>query len=636
MWALGGIRVSEAVVVPGHTTELTVEDAGKDTNWQLETESGEVVARGHVPVGRPRSTVNVKVPSAGYFEISVQDSDSEKRLALAALDQGNDVDLHFGVMTHFAQGWPISLVPLIARLGVRTVRDEIYWGSVELQPGDYKAPLWAIRYMAELKRVGIEPFIILSFGNRNYDSGFAPYTDKGRSAFAAYADHLVSLFESQIRAVEVWNEYNGQFCTGPCVLDRSWFYTAMLKQTADLMHVRHPGVRVIGISSDHTPTPYFQDLAKVGAFDTLDAISIHPYREIEETIADDISALRRISAPNGTPKPIWATEFGVQGRSRLETADYLVRSTVLLLADNVERMYWYLFMDFGSGTGMGLIRSKNDELGPYSPTPAYSAYGSLIRLLGDHRFVRRLPFDDRTYAFEFMKGNRKTYVAWSTSGTASLCYDSASASALYNVVGRPITPIRSSQYYCVSLGPSPVLITGGDELIEHRDNRLLASSLEPLIGAATNGRFSAGYYNMTTGAETTDVGVHFTRWGSYLGADKALSLAISGTSMRSGLEGPDRLAPFRRWTSNIVNRVQLEGYFEKPDMRGDAVSAVVRRDGQEVYRHLLTGAEASRSFRYSVVVPVSVGTQIDFALEPSGSPAYGDVILQFFISALLD
>src|SRR5579862_3192128 len=88
-------------------------------------------------------------------------------------------DPRFGVMTHFAQGWDASWISLITQDAVPDVRDELYWQIVEPQRGRFVFPEQYEHYMAELKKNGISPLIVLSFENKNYDNGETPYTEEG-------------------------------------------------------------------------------------------------------------------------------------------------------------------------------------------------------------------------------------------------------------------------------------------------------------------------------------------------------------------------------------------------------------------------------------------------------------------------
>ena len=122
-----------------------------------------------------------------------------------------------------------DLAPLLAYAGVREVRDELPWSTVEPPAsetrGVYAFPSSYDRYVNALEGQGIELFSILNYGNRLYDVdgegvGAIPYTDEGRAGFAAYALELKERYGDTIVGFEAWNEINAggaPWNRGPCL-----------------------------------------------------------------------------------------------------------------------------------------------------------------------------------------------------------------------------------------------------------------------------------------------------------------------------------------------------------------------------------------------------------------------------------
>ena len=163
---------------------------------------------------------------------------------LMASSQGGAADASIGVMTHFAQGWDTSWADTAGGISISGVRDEIYWAQVETSPGVYLFPAAFDAYMARLKRDGISPLVILDFANPLYDGGNTPYTAAGIAAYARYCVAVLGHYGPQIEAVEIWNEYNGSFCTGPATNDRAGTYAAMLKKAYSAIKAARPDVTV--------------------------------------------------------------------------------------------------------------------------------------------------------------------------------------------------------------------------------------------------------------------------------------------------------------------------------------------------------------------------------------------------------
>jgi hypothetical protein len=317
--------------------------------------------------------------------------------------------------------------------------------------------------MSELAAHNIDPLIVLAFSNPLYDNDKTPYDKEGRAGYASYAAAVAGRYRGQLSAVEVWNEYNGSFCEGPCRGDRPAYYTAMLKETYAALKAANPSLTVLGGAGVPIPLDYFNGQFKNGALDAMDAIVIHPYRKTPEGVEEKIGELRQAMQRYGKPKPVWVTEFGDlpdMRKSRDDVARYLVRMSTLLLAAKVERIYWYLMKDYQEFSGLGLVRSESDEMGRYAPAPAYAAYATLIRQLDGTRFVRREPSDPQLRVYLFSDGERQIRVAWSTGPAASYALPAGSVQEI-DMMGNP-QPSKGSQIlldqnpvYLISPGPAP-------------------------------------------------------------------------------------------------------------------------------------------------------------------------------------
>jgi hypothetical protein len=287
---------------------------------------------------------------------------------------------------------------------------------VERQRAQYAFPPRLSGYIAELSAHHLDPLIVLAFSNPLYDGDQTPFSDAGRAGYAAYARAVARRYTPGVSGFEIWNEYNGGFCAGPCRNDRPSYYASMLQETYKSLKAANPSLTVLGGAAVPIPLDYFRKLFEKGALDAMDAVVIHPYRRQPEGVEQQIDSLRQLMARYGTAKPIWATEFGDLAdmrKSRDDVARYLVRMSVLLLSAKVDRVYWYLMRDYQEFTGLGLVRDETDPLGRYTPTPAYAAYATLIHQLDGAGFVRREPSNPATRIYLFANGKREIRVLWS-------------------------------------------------------------------------------------------------------------------------------------------------------------------------------------------------------------------------------
>ena len=415
------------IFTQGQSPSFTLRAGTGSVHWRVRDFFGNEVVSGTANLSGGAAALRPQIPGLGYFKLEVSPDPAappavETALTILPTPDAPSRNSPFGVVTHFAKDWPTDIIPLIGKAGITRIRDEQPWRKVEKDSGQYQFPPRLSGYMEALAAEKIDPLIVLAFSNPLYDNDKTPFDDQGRAAYGAYAGAVAQHYRGQVAALEVWNEYSGSFCDGPCRSDRPAYYAAMLKQAYKSLKAANPSVTVAGGAAVPIPLDYFDGLFRHGALDAMDAIVIHPYRKIPEGVEDKIEGLRQMMQRYGAVKPIWATEFGDTAdmhKSRDDVARYLVRMSTLLLAAGTERIYWYLLKDFQEFSGMGLLLSESDPAGRYVATPAYAAYAVLIKQLDGARFIRRETSDPALRIYAFSKAGREIRVAWSTQGPAT-------------------------------------------------------------------------------------------------------------------------------------------------------------------------------------------------------------------------
>ena len=239
--------------------------------------------------------------------------------------------------------------------------------------------------MTALNQSHIAPLTPLTFNNDLYDSApplqtwqMAPYTKRGFAGYARYAAEVVKHYP-QIRAVEVWNEYNGGFAQGPAD-GRPEVYRRMLRHAYDAVKKQRPGVTVLGCATVGIPLDWIEAVFQRGGIDHMDGISIHPYGFLSppETVAAKLTALVQLIRKynGGRDKPIWVTEQGYFTVSpgscgdrdpitEITKANYLVRAWTLFVAGGVKKAFWYLARNDPNFGTMGLVTAPDDPRGRY-------------------------------------------------------------------------------------------------------------------------------------------------------------------------------------------------------------------------------------------------------------------------------
>lgn len=528
-------------------------------------------------------------------------------------------DERFGVASHFAQGWDLAWIPVMATAAISQTRDELYWAQVETKKGVFSFPENFDRYMASLARNRVSPLIVLSFENPLYDDGDTPHSDEAIAAYARYAVEVLRHYGGQIKAVEVWNEYNGSFARGPATQDRAGTYLRMLRATYTAIKRERPDVIVAGGATAGVPLPYWDKLLAGGGLDFMDVLSVHPYRyEVPpEGIESTIGALRSLVQryQGGAAKPIWATEFGWFTKTSEAPGDlaiddtvqakFLTRSAALLLSAGVERSYWYLLHDH-QGLPMGLFR--DDEA--HTAKPAATAFTTLLQQLRGARFVRRETTPGSFYSLLFARSNGEDVrVVWSLTPTT---LPIAGMKAVTDFQGRSV-PLNAP----LRLDDSPLFIQG-------TPTGLPLALVTPAVAADSARDFSStpDYNGWSYGAllpETTTFTpltvFGTTDWIGYWTGDWPY-LAVSAGDQHPSYSAGAPVAVVRRWRSGESARLRITGQF-RSQIAGDGVGVSIAVDGQRRWRKVLGGGNGNPILEsFDFIETVQAGTTIDFIVDP--------------------
>jgi len=284
-----------------------------------------------------------------------------------------------------------------ARIGA--FRDELYWSLLETTPGVFSLTGETARVGTALDgatAAGLEPILILNYGNGLYGGGF-PLTDRARGAFAAYARFAATNYRGRIRHYEVWNEWNGGMGqTNPTDEMKSpESYLPLLQATYAAVKQADPSAIVIGGAVDGN-VRWTERLVELGGMRYMDVLSIHPYMfhagkdGTPENLVRLLADLgRRLAAKNGgIIPPLYVTETGwptttaVAGGVAPETAaDYLVRAYLgVRTLPFVKGMWWYELQN--SGSDPGNVQHNFGLTDPnLAPKPAYHAMRAVAPLV---------------------------------------------------------------------------------------------------------------------------------------------------------------------------------------------------------------------------------------------------------------
>jgi hypothetical protein len=650
--AADSITLSQAKIgnlfLTTETVQIPLQTTGDHVTWTATDFFGNTTNGPTIAVTNGQATITPNLGLLGYFDLQITAlrngsavASAETTFAIVApASVATMSDSPFGICTHFAQGWGTDIMQVLTRGGIAQFRDEQYWQTVEpnlTSPATYNFSSFQ-GYMSAAASAGLSPLMELDFANGNYDGGNTPDDSTGYTGYANYGKALLSQYGSQVENVEIWNEYNGTYCTGPALNDRPGYYTSMLQTAYAAIKAARPDVTVVGGAAVPAPIPWFQALFADGAQDSMDVIAVHPYRAIPEGVENNMAQLQALSASynhgNGA-KPIWATECGADdyiNPGRQDMARYLVRLMTLMLSAGVQRMYWYLAYDF-SGDLEGILHPPNDPFGNYAPYSPFPAYSNLIQQLYHATYIGRDTTDARTRMYHFKRSGNDVRVVWSTTGTAQLVLSTNAPLTYIDIMGNSsqLTPTNgvialtadTTPYYIIG-NVTGVRELGRDVIVADSDRDFTSTQ------GTTNGTWSYlnGYvvpgtaYNPSPSDPSmlTQMTYAVTNFGYEYNSYYAFAEIDQDGTLPGAREGYATVYPVwtvRRWLSSASATAHFSGTIIRASPLGDGTGAQIYVDGNLVYSTMLGGnGVGGVTVNFDFNAPIQIGSKVDFIATP--------------------
>lgn len=302
--------------------------------------------------------------------------------ANASTDNSNFI---LGVGTHVGQNKNTAndVLALFSLGGIRSIRDEAYWSSIEKSPGQLAFP----NDLSDLDKLlygvhsrGGRPLIILDYGNANYDNGEKPFTPAGRKAFSQYAKYIATRYASLNPIFEIWNEWNaGTWLAVPDPKADAQSYALLVKEVIPIVRKAAPGALILVGATGGYDSKWTERFLQTSDGEMADGFSIHPYVYIAspdhspEAAVKDIDALNKqimdaAAAMGRSPMPIYVTEIGWPtsqtngGVTEERQANYGLRFLLLARSRPFMRgIWWYDLINDGNDSknaehNFGLVR----------------------------------------------------------------------------------------------------------------------------------------------------------------------------------------------------------------------------------------------------------------------------------------
>lgn len=348
-------------------------------------------------------------------------------LSLAGACAGEDFIAGIGTHSTTREG-----LALIRQAGIPSLRDDIHWAEVEREKGVLAMPERYDRYVDDALRLGIEPVLILCYGNKFHDGGSYPLSAEASEAYARFAEFVVGHFKGRVHKFEIWNEWNiaislpkGTPRGGPLE------YVGLLRKVYPRLKAIDPGITVIGgaLSGNAVAKGWLENACQAGLLDNLDAFSFHPYcyREGAEARLPENGFVKLIRDSQEVTRryqkreiPIYITEVGwpnhrlADGSTPEDTARFLERTFLLARTmPFIRGLWWYDFRDDGPDPDerehhFGIVSAD------LTPKPAYHAMAAICALFKEARYDGEVTGVPGAHILKFRRDSGETvFVLWS-------------------------------------------------------------------------------------------------------------------------------------------------------------------------------------------------------------------------------
>ncbi len=429
-----------------------------------------------------------------------------------------EINESMGISAHF--GWSegmLKTMPLFKNLGAGYLRDEMQWHSYEKELNTYKLPDFWNKYVDQAIEAGIEPVIILDFGNVLYtaDDNAFPATDAELRGWYNYVYNLAKAMSGRVKYFEVWNEPN---------LDNQVSgeeYAALLKKTREAINAAGTGAKLIGLVTAGTSHSFFNSIisADSNAAGYMDLASFHTYNDglkPENKTAGNTTGYADLIT-SGTEKirqyfgnkEVWLTETGYyEGQNNISestAAEYSVRT--MLLNDSLDactKTFIYTWVNHINP--WGLLDSK------------YNAKKNYVALSAMNSFIGGKTFDERTVdasgnnMYRYVKENETVTVLYNENDTAGTVNAAADYqyNTLYDMYGNELELAQNGNGYSIATGSAPVYLVSSAQAAEETADGAVMNY--PENKAYVNGRITGAksgeqfmIYVMNAGKTIADV-----------------------------------------------------------------------------------------------------------------------------------
>lgn len=444
------------VFLSGDAVEFEIETDNDKVIYEAEDYFGNKVLAEEVNISEDNKPVfNV---GNGYYELYVKSKRGKvlSKTSFAVIDEydfKSTADSDFGICTHFADKrpeWDFGTFKNLYLMGAKNIRDGCDWFTAEKTKGNVSVN--AEPFKSLIEQYNINFLFVTGYINRFYDNNMTPYTAEGYEGFANYVDKAAGQYGSKLKYIDIYNEFYGKYgkMNGSPAGSLAEYYYPLLDTAYKKVKASYPDIMclsnaVIGYNN------WFDTLLTSMEEDNnycCDGFYCHPYfnggapeQVLNRYISDVKGNIESHVNDTNNEKKIWITETGANtvNVSEKDQARYVPRAYAISKSLDVEKVFWYDYIDDGTDTRntenyYGFVRNGNSELGAFVPKPSYVAYCVMTRKLTGAEFVK-LDVTEGVYKAEFDRNGSKVYLIWAAEPCGTV-FDTDKSVKVTDIVGK--------------------------------------------------------------------------------------------------------------------------------------------------------------------------------------------------------
>lgn len=541
-------------------------------------------ASGDVP-GMPMVTLgiaNPALPDPGFPPAPTPSATAEASvvpLTKTAAVLAGGTPMVLGAQTHFSQGWPASVLGLADQAGAPLLRDSLPWPVGEPVRGAYALDGAAAQALSLACSRGMRLILTIVPRNPAYDGGLWVYSDEGRAAYASYLEVLAAKFGTCLAGIEMGNEINGAgVLQYPAGTDPAATYVKMAQAAKARLGSR---TAVLAGSTNMIGTGFLKPYFAAGLLQTVDGLTVHPYRLRGEGLDAELAHLDAVMAAHGRRVPVWATEFSLDTTDTTMAAGELVKQATIMAGAGVPQASWYALIDQKSFPTMGLFASGAIKA-------QGRAFALMQQVLALGRPQRINMGDPLVFAWRF---GADTTVIWGAPRRLVV-----TGGTITDAMGRAAAPVLSE---------SPLVIRGTTAIVPEQS----AWVADTLMGWGS-GQWR--YFARGKAGADTALGLFDDTFTSYYGDRWFRPLRINATSAAPAGDGTSPVRAVWRYTARVGRSLDLRGCFAKA-ASGDGVDLAITINGKPVWSGILTGSLVPGP----IPVDLAAGDRLDIAAGPN-------------------